>query len=275
MSWNTYKRNGLNMGLKTAAALLMTAFAAMTSETARAQTSPPATAAQEAAFRKYAKDIHLAYIRTSSTQINNDAQRGLEEVAYTLGHRTSIEPKGVVGLDIENDELAFFPFIYWPVTGDARPLSEQAQRKVQNYLNTGGLILFDQAPAAGNASALRRMLGGISIDLLSRINVDHALTKSFYLVAALPGTTNYSPVWVEAPGTPNAENVSSVIIGDKNWAGAWAGRTLESSSQEREMALRAGANMVYYAITGNYKTDMVHVPSILQRLNRNPNPNPP
>ena len=43
---------------------------------------------------------------------------------------------------------------------------------------------------------------------------------------------------------------------------------LESSAQlrHRELALRAGVNMVMYALTGNYKTDQVHLPSIIERL---------
>ena len=35
---------------------------------------------------------------------------------------------------------------------------------------------------------------------------------------------------------------------------------------QREMALRFGINLVMYALTGNYKTDVVHAPALLQRL---------
>ena len=35
---------------------------------------------------------------------------------------------------------------------------------------------------------------------------------------------------------------------------------------QREMAFRFGINVVMYALTGNYKTDQVHVPALLQRL---------
>ena len=35
---------------------------------------------------------------------------------------------------------------------------------------------------------------------------------------------------------------------------------------QREMALRFGVNLVMYALTGNYKTDQVHAPAMLQRL---------
>ena len=36
--------------------------------------------------------------------------------------------------------------------------------------------------------------------------------------------------------------------------------------QQREMAYRFGINLVMYVLTGNYKSDQVHVPAILERL---------
>ena len=36
--------------------------------------------------------------------------------------------------------------------------------------------------------------------------------------------------------------------------------------RQREIAFRAGANMVMYVLTGNYKADQVHVPALLERL---------
>ena len=36
--------------------------------------------------------------------------------------------------------------------------------------------------------------------------------------------------------------------------------------RQREMAFRGGVNLVMYALTGNYKTDQVHVPALLERL---------
>ena len=49
-----------------------------------------------------------------------------------------------------------------------------------------------------------------------------------------------------------------------------SGRFLSAPSPggelQREMALRFGINLVIYALTGNYKTDVVHAPALLQRL---------
>ena len=39
-----------------------------------------------------------------------------------------------------------------------------------------------------------------------------------------------------------------------------------AASAQREMAMRFGVNLVMYVLTGNYKSDQVHVPAILERL---------
>jgi hypothetical protein len=39
-------------------------------------------------------------------------------------------------------------------------------------------------------------------------------------------------------------------------------------NRQREMAIRFGINVVMYALTGNYKTDQVHVPALLRRLGK-------
>lgn len=102
---------------------------------------------------------------------------------------------------------------------------------------------------------------------------DHVLGRAFYLLSDFPGRAAGGRLWVEARENPNDE-VSSVIVGANDFAGAWAvdprGRALYPTApggdQQREMAFRFGVNLVMYALTGNYKTDQVHVSSILERL---------
>ena len=68
--------------------------------------------------------------------------------------------------------------------------------------------------------------------------------------------------------------VSSIVITSNDMASAWA---LDDANRpifpvvpggevQREMALRFGINLVMYVLTGNYKSDQVHVPAILERL---------
>ena len=68
----------------------------------------------------------------------------------------------------------------------------------------------------------------------------------------------------------------AVVIGGNDWASAWAvdeqrqpdvpvGRGF-AGERQRELAYRFGVNLVMHVLTGNYKSDQVHVPGLLDRL---------
>jgi hypothetical protein len=161
----------------------------------------------------------------------------------------------------------------------------QAVERINRYIETGGTILFDtrdsgdRTPGAygsGGESAqrLRAIAAGVKIPTLVPIPPDHVLTKSFYLLHEFPGRWNRGQVWVEPAEDRINDGVSSVIVGGNDWAGAWAmdrgGHPLypvvPGGEQQREIAMRFGVNLVMYVLTGNYKSDQVHVPAILERL---------
>lgn len=202
-----------------------------------------------------------------------------------------------MGVDIEKDELAFFPFLYWPVTASAPDPSDAAYAKLNQYLRTGGMILFDtrDADLAGfgggttpEGQALQLIASGLDIPPLEPMPLDHVLTRTFYLLQDFPGRHQGGQVWVEA--APNAaaeaeegmpfrnlnDGVTPVVIGGNDWASAWAtddmgvplvpiGRGF-AGEQQREIAYRFGINLIMHVLTGNYKSDQVHVPALLERL---------
>ena len=256
---------------KKTAGLLLAAFASLSTLNSYAQTGPeaPANPPASSSALRHANALHLAYVTTPSDAVNSESRNGLTVLAEQLGKKTAIVMHGIAALDIEKDEIAFYPFIYWPVTANAQPLSEKAQRKVQNYINAGGTIFFDTGYATGSATnALGRLLGNVVIKPLVPMDKNHTLTKSFYLVADLKGGRNGS-IWVEAPGAQGTNNVSSVIIGEKMWARSWVNLVGYSGRDaEKDQILRSGINMVVYALTGSYKDDQIHVPSILERLQK-------
>lgn len=256
------------MGFKTTTTRLMLAagfaLAAPLSLQAQETSNNPQPAVSD--MVKYANAPHLAYIKTNSQADNEDINKGLLALSAALIERTSVEPKGVVGLDIENDTLLFFPFIYWPVEENAAALSPQAQKKLQDYLDNGGVILFDlqdQSVSLGESQGLKRILGGIAINPLVQSGEDHTVMKSHYLLSRLKGSSDGQSVWIEAPlGRGAANDVSSVIISQENWIGAWRGQTHSKESDAYDHALRAGVNMVLYALTGDYKNDPIHEPTV-------------
>lgn len=259
---------------KALAGLLMAAFTAVAAPAAAqdAAISVPATSpvADQQAMQ-YASALHFGYITGPSPVMNDEVRMGMEALTMILRERTSVQPAGVVAIDIERDDIAFFPFIYFPVEHDTPPLSPQAQRKLQNYLDNGGFVMIDTrdyGAVVQQPRDLARVLGAVNIRALVPVPEDHVLTRSFYLVNGMPGTVPDGAVWIEQPGAPGSESVTSVIIGGRNWAGAWAATTLPHNARQREDALRAGVNIVMHALTGNYKQDQTHIDAVLERMER-------
>ena len=222
----------------------------------------------------------LAYIITGDAKLDETSRAGMVGLGLVLKTRTSVVPGDPVGLDIERDELAFFPLLYWPITSTQQPLSDQAKVRINGYMRNGGTILFDtrdQQFATGvgeGAQKLRALVDGLDIPALIPVPDSHVLTKAFYLLQDFPGRWDGGTLWVEQPDERVNDGVSSVIVGSNDYAAAWAvdgrGRPLfpmiPGGNRQREMAFRFGVNLVMYALTGNYKADQVHVDAILERL---------
>jgi hypothetical protein len=134
---------------------------------------------------------------------------------------------------------------------------------------------------------LQELARPLDIPPLEPIPDDHVLTRTFYLIQDFPGRYASRDVWVEAApadavqadGMPFRnlnDNVTPVVIGGNDWAAAWAvdergisevpvGRGF-AGERQREIAYRFGVNLIMHALTGNYKSDQVHVPALLERL---------
>ncbi len=226
----------------------------------------------------------LGFVLTDVPEVDATSAAGLSGLTRILHLRTSIEAAPPLPIDIEQDELAFFPLIYWPILRDHEGPSAKAKEKLQNYMANGGTVLFDlRDPTAGARitgqtsqaeESLQRVLTGVEIPPLVPIPPDHVLTKSFYLMQDFPGRFAGGTLWVEGAEAKDRDGVSSIVIGSNDWASAWAVDRLSrplnpvvpGGERQREMAYRFGVNLVMYALTGNYKADQVHVPFILERL---------
>ena len=239
--------------------------------------------------------LTLAYVVTGNRQIDSISKAGLDGLSQTLFARTSVEPAAPIGLDLERDTLTFYPLLYWPMTADQPTPSSKAYRKINGFLKSGGMIVFDTrdgdiagfGTSSPNALKLQKITYGIDIPALEPMPQDHVLTRAFYLLQDFPGRYTQPDIWLEAApqaiekaeGMPFRnlnDGVSPVVIGANDWAAAWAvdaqGRQMfpigrnASQSRQRELAYRFGVNLVMHVLTGNYKSDQVHVPALLDRL---------
>jgi hypothetical protein len=285
-------------GLATGAVLLAIGLAALLAPSeARAQGTPaaPNPAADDFA-QKSTTDTRLAYVITGDAEVDNVSKAGLQGLTLFLAQRTALEAGEPVGLDPARDELSFFPLIYWPIVPNAPHPTQAALARIDTYMKQGGTVLFDTRdsvmapPGPGGESrspgmlALRDILASLDIPELEPVPRDHVLTKTFFLLKDFPGRFSQGQLWVEAIAPPNddeaerpargGDGVSSILITSNDFAGAWAQLSngqpmlpmVPGDPRQREFAFRAGVNIVMYALTGNYKADLVHIPALLERL---------
>jgi len=234
----------------------------------------------------------LAYVITGISEVDEISRRGLIGLTAYITTRTSLEPGPPVGVDISKDELSFYPLIYWPIDPDAEIPSAKSMARIDAFMKKGGSVIFDTKDALtggfGGATVslaterLREILSGLDIPPLERVPSDHVLTKAFYLLSIFPGRYNGDTMWVEASEPESdserpvrvGDGVSSIIITSNDFAGAWAiddnGRpllpTVPPNPVLRTYAYRVGVNLTMYTLTGNYKSDQVHIPALLERL---------
>ncbi len=244
-------------------------------------------------------ETHLAYVVTGDTEADGVSKSGLAGLTTFLAQRTALEAGDPIGVDLDRDELAFFPVLYWPIVPGAKKPSPQALARIDTYMKQGGTVLFDTRDAVlappgpgGEARSpgmveLRSILSSLDIPELEPVPRDHVLTKTFFLLHDFPGRFTSGQLWVEALQSANKDDeddtkrparggdgVSSIIITSNDLAGAWAVRPdgqptlpmVPGEPRQREFAFRAGVNIVMYTLTGNYKADQVHIPALLERL---------
>ena len=270
-------------GRTASAAAVLVAVFAMPVTDARAQSQPDLD---------YTLRTRLAYVETGVERLDTLSRKGLEGLTQFIGSRTSLEPGPPVGVDIATDELAFFPILYWPLDAESPVPDGASMARVDAFMKSGGTVLFDTrdqltggfggAVVSAATQKLRQILTNLDIPPLEPVPENHVLTRAFYLLDVFPGRYLNGNLWVEASpeedetGRParTGDGVSAIMITSNDFAGAWAVESDGSFSlpvvpndpTQRIYAYRAGVNIVMYMLTGNYKSDQVHVPALLERL---------
>ncbi len=259
----------------TAALIMAAILLTIQPDTAHAQDAPDVV-----------QSLYVGYVKTGNSdidQLSEDAMRGLSNA---LNGRTTIEPVGVRGIDLDNDPITFFPFIYWPVETDMTPLSAQTATKINEYMATGGTLILDTRDYGDRAflsgsvhPGLARLGETLDLPNLTKIPEGHVLRKSFYLLDTFPGRWASGPVWVDRnTSTSSRDGVSAVIVTGNDLSAAWAvdGEDIpyieleNDIVRQREYALRFGVNIAMYALSGNYKADQIHAAALIERLGEQP-----
>ena len=200
----------------------------------------------------------------------------LRRMAWEIEKRTSInvdlEPAPV---HLERDDLNETPFLYLAGDREFELPNERAIAKLRRFLTFGGFLLIDSAEGATDGAfdrSVRRLVETLyppPAEGLEIIPGDHVVFKSFYLVDRFFGRVALSPV---TEGVIRDGRIQLAYV-QNDLGGAWARdnfgnyefRCVPGGERQREMAFRAGINLVMYALCLDYKADQVHVEFIMRR----------
>lgn len=240
--------------------------------------------AQEASPSELAENVRLACIVTGDSAVNALCTKGLDSLSRQLNLRTSVWTGAAQSIDPLQDDLGLYPLLYWPILQDAAALPQAAYTRLNSYLQSGGMIIMDlgvKLPGQARMDVtlpaqdvLARIRRNLTVPPLAMLTKEHVLTHSFYILKSFPGRRGNASVWVEAGGEAIGADVSPIIVGAADWLTAWSNAQTSlpgyasGDARGTELAVRFGINAVMYALTGTYKADQVHLPALLERVER-------
>jgi Domain of unknown function (DUF4159) len=194
-----------------------------------------------------------------------------------LMQRTSVEAATAKHeVAITDRDLFNYPFLYIAGKYEFEPFTAEEIEILRRFLSYGGFLLADDAlgqQGYGFDMALRREMQKIFPgNEFKRLPSGHAALRSYYLLRRVGGVRIVNP---------NLEgitlgNVTPVVYCQNDLGGAWERDQLgkwtnactPGGEEQRRDAFHLGINLILYAMTENYKDDLIHVPFIRKRLTK-------
>jgi hypothetical protein len=174
-------------------------------------------------------------------------------------------------IQLKDDKLYWSPFLV--ITGGSAfsDFREDEIKILRKYLLCGGIIFIEDSTGRKGFGFDRSIRNTLKLVLpeapLERIQLNDAVFRSFYLLRAVPGRI-MTNAFIE--GCKLGDRYC-VIYSQNDLLGAWEKDNLGNylypcSDQQRWEAKKLSINIIMYALTGTYKTDMIHVPFIENKL---------
>ena len=231
----------------------------------------------------YSSVVHADYSNLSIPQVKykggqfNPHPTAIVSLLSQVARRTSIEVnREPLWISLSSPNLYRYPFIYMAGNENFGSFPQKELHRLRDYLNYGGFLLVDDNSAKAHSnfdSSVRGMIDGLFPQVpLQKISRDHSVFRSFYLINRVTGRIQINP-YLEGI---NIKGRTVLIYSTNDLGGAWArdklGQwthdTIGGGNRQRQLTVRLGVNIIMYALTLDYKKDMVHLPIILERLRR-------
>ena len=191
--------------------------------------------------------------------------------------RTSIEAANQRHeVTLTDRDLFNYPFLYLAGKYEFDPFSAAEIDNLRRFLSYGGFLLIDDAlgqQGYGFDKAVRREMQRIFPgNEFKRIPSGHAALRSYYLLRRIGGVRIVSPALEGITiGTSMPVIYCQNDLGgawERDQLGKWTNACTPGGEPQRRDAFHLGINLILYAMTENYKDDLIHVPFIRRRLTR-------
>ena len=159
-----------------------------------------------------------------------------------------------------------YAFLHWEMCGSPPDLSLRDKLSFRDYFNTGGTLFLDTCEGSATPEEWQKWGSAIYPDTYwEELNSSHVLAFSFYLLEKrILLNRGHSAVYV-------LENDGRyIMILNHNPEFSWerfrqSAVSKNYNSPSDEMRLRLYINLMVYLLTGDYKADQLHLPTILLR----------
>jgi hypothetical protein len=155
------------------------------------------------------------------------------------------------------------------------PFTPLERKILRRFLSYGGFLFAEDTVGAkgfGFDQAFRtEMQQVLPKHELKRLPPDHSVYQSFYLINSLGGRQKVNG-FLEGI---TIDNWTPVIYSQNDLSGAWSrdrfgkwvNECVPGGERQRKEAFKAGINIIVYALTSDYKRDVIHHPFIKRRQN--------
>jgi hypothetical protein len=173
-------------------------------------------------------------------------------------------------------DLFQYPFLYITGKYEFEPFTSEEIDILRRFLSYGGFLLVDDAlgqQGYGFDKSLRREMQRVFPgNEFKRLPSGHAALRSYYLLRRIGGARMVNPS-LEGITLGSATPViycQNDLGGawERDQLGKWTNACTPGGEEQRRDAFHLGINLVVYAMTENYKEDLIHVPFIRKRLTR-------
>ncbi len=176
----------------------------------------------------------------------------------------------------ESAQIFDYPFLILSGDRGFEPLSDRAVANLRLYLREGGFLFIDDASGLDDSAfdrSVRRTVGRVLPGApLRAVGRDHVVYRSFFLLRGITGRITVKDhlegAWVGdiTPVLYSQNDLLGCLM--RTPAGSWALDVVPGGARQRTEARKLGINLALFALTGNYKLDVVHVETLLDRMRR-------